>query len=158
MRGLPLRLLKQVIKALKAYCFDTPGHRRAVRRIPLKAPRWGTPPATHSVSTSPIAARTRKHRHSRQTSWGARQDLGHFSASNAPMMQDKSVAKCLPPRKGLQASFATSKTSENRAQTLQKRVLGLPKSSPEASKTPCLKNIYLKKAPREQHRSFWRPK
>ena len=29
---LPLRLLKQVIKAPSFSCFDTPGHRRAVRR------------------------------------------------------------------------------------------------------------------------------
>ena len=33
MRGPPLRLLKQVIKAPSCNWFDTPGHRRAVRRI-----------------------------------------------------------------------------------------------------------------------------
>ena len=64
----------------------------------------------------------------------ARQHLDHFSPANCPMMQDKSMAKCLPPRRSPQASFATSKTFENRAQILPNRALGPPKSSPGVSK------------------------
>ena len=43
MRGPPLRLLKQVIKAPSFNWFDTPGHRRAVRRI-FGAPRMPPTP------------------------------------------------------------------------------------------------------------------
>ena len=59
----------------------------------------------------------------------ARQDLGHFSPSNGPMMQDKLVAKCSPPRKSLQALFARLNV-----QNLRKSSPDLPKSSPGASK------------------------
>ena len=47
--------------------------------VSLKAPRGGTPSATHSVATSPIAARTRKHRRSRQTSCGSARSRPFFA-------------------------------------------------------------------------------
>ena len=39
----------------------------------------------------------------------ARQDLDHFSPANGPMMQDKSVAKCSPPRKAFRHRFKRPK-------------------------------------------------
>ena len=102
-------------------------------------PLGGTPPATHSVSTSPIAARTRKHRHSRQTYCGSARSRPLF-ARERPNDAGQVGGKVFATQKGLQASSATSKTSENRARTLQNRARGSPESSPEASKTQFFKD------------------
>ena len=112
--------------------------------IPLKAPRGGTPPANHSVSTSPIAARTRKQRHSRQMSCGSARSRPLF-AYEWPNDVGQVGGKVFATQKGLQASLATSKTSENRAWTLPNRALGPPKSSPEPSKTTFFNTSNLRK-------------
>ena len=92
----------------------------------LKTPGGGTPPATHSVSTSPIVARTRKHRHSRQTSCG--------SARSRPLFG------CEWPNDAGQVGgevFATQKKLSGivcDVQNLRKSGLDFPKSRPGASK------------------------
>ena len=106
----------------------------------LKAPRGGTPPATHSVGTSPIAVRTRKHRHSRQTSCGSARSRPLFGRER-PNDAGQDGGKVFATQKGSQASFATSKILENWTQTLQNRGPGPPKSNLEPSKTQFLKDI-----------------
>ena len=109
------------------------------RRIELKAPGGGTPPATHSVSTSPIAARTRKHRHSRQMSCGSARSRP-FLARERPNDAGQVGGEVFATQKGLQASVQTSKTFKNRARAFQNRAPGPSKSSPEASKTQFFKD------------------
>ena len=65
-------------------------------------------------------------------------------ASERPNDAGQVGGKVFATQKGLQASFATSKTSENRARTLQNRARGPPKSSPEPSKTQFLKTSNLR--------------
>ena len=109
----------------------------------IEGPRGGTPPATplreHLAHRSQDMGDPRKHRHSRQTSCGsARSRL--FFAYEWPNDVGQVGGKVFATQKALQALLATSKTSKNRAQTLQNRARGLPKSSPEPSKTVFFKN------------------
>ena len=108
--------------------------------IQLKTPGGGHRRPPHSVSTSPIAVRTQKHRHSRQTSCGSARSRPLF-AREWPNDAGQVGGKALPRRKSPQASFVTSKTFENRARTLLNRALGPPKLSPEPSKTLFLKDV-----------------
>ena len=102
----------------------------------IEDPRGGSPPPPHIWQPQPDAARIWKLSDSRQTCCDSvtRHDLGKFSTFfdvSARPAWERSLEGVPEETSSRQRAEKPAKVSKNRPQTLQNRVLGLPKSSLE---------------------------